>query len=252
MTATGKFMDGASIPTTPSDTGEYEDALVEMRLHFEGYEGLNGRAEGRDASGVQLFSAEMNQILGAVPCFTASSCVATGQGLVTVSDLTPGTRVITRDNGMQELLWVGQRRFGWRAIGLNPFLRPVRIAAGALGLGLPERDMVVSPNHRFLTRLPGEGESGERLAMARDLVGLDGIGYDRATEVVYWQLLFARHELVLADGCWSESFQPTEAHLDALGANLRASMAQSLPGIGVEDRTAYETVRPIAEIDSAA
>ncbi|WP_181420744.1 Hint domain-containing protein [Rhodobacter viridis] len=223
-----------------------------MRLHFDGYDESSGRIEGRDAAGDQLFSMDIRKLLGSVPCFTANSQIATGQGMIPVSALTPGTRVITRDNGMQELLWVGRRRFGWQALGLNPLLRPVRISAGALGQGLPERDMVVSPNHRFLTRMPGEGEAAERLTMARDLVGLYGIACDAAIEVEYWQLLFARHELVLADGSWSESFLPTQASLAALDSEGRAALSLALPGIETEVITGFDSVRPFAEIGSAA
>lgn len=252
MTTTGNIMDGTTILDAASGRIGSANPVVEMRLHFDGYDETSGRIEGRAATGVPLFSLDIQQLLAAVPCFTATSQIATGHGLMPVSALTPGTRVITRDNGMQELLWVGRRRFGWQALGLNPLLRPVRISAGSLGQGLPERDMIVSPNHRFLTRMPGEGETGERLTMARDLVGLDGIACDTAIEVEYSQLLFARHELVLADGSWSESFQPTQASLEALDSEGRTALSLALPGIETEEISGFDAVRPFAEIGSAA
>ncbi|WP_444451468.1 Hint domain-containing protein [Rhodobacter capsulatus] len=252
MTATGKIMDGTAILGAASDWNGASSPLVEMRLQFDGYDQSGGQIEGRSEAGDTLFAMDIRQVLGAVPCFTATSQIATGQGPMPVSALVPGTRVITRDNGMQELLWVGRRRFGWQALGLNPLLCPVRIAAGALGQGLPERDMIVSPNHRFLTRMPGEGETGERLTMARDLVGLDGIALAPVVEVEYWQLLFARHELVLADGSWSESFLPTQASLEALDRDGRAALSLALPGIEAEVTTGFHAVRPFAEIGSAA
>ncbi len=226
--------------------------VVETRTQFFGYDGVDGLCEGRDAQGVCMFTADIRQVLGSVPCYTASSLVATSQGQVQVGSLTPGMRVITRDNGMQELRWVGRRSFGWQALGLNPLLRPVRIAAGALGGGLPERDMVVSPNHRFLTRLSGVGEDGERLTMARDLIGLEGVVAAPCTEITYWQLLFPRHELVLVDGSWSESFRPTAVSLAALGAEGRDSLRSAVPGIEDELQSGFDAVRPLAELGSAA
>lgn len=227
--------------------GSGDCEAVETRFQFHGYAGEDGSCEARDAEGQALIAADLRQILAAVPCFTSETLVATGQGLCAVGSLTPGARVITRDSGLQELRWIGRKRFGWRGLGLNPLLRPVRIAAGALGGGVPERDMVVSPNHRFLTRLPGEGESGERLTMARDLIGLDGVRPENCTGVEYWQLLFARHELVLADGGWSESFQPTAASLAAIGVGRLSDLPASL-----SDDSDFATVRPFVEANPAA
>ena len=233
-------------------TAEPLASVVEMRLHFNGFDGSSGHLEARDAEGERVFTSDLRQMLGSVPCFTADSLVATGHGVVHVGSLTPGMRIITRDNGMQELRWVGRRRFGWRMLGLNPLLRPVHIAAGALGQGLPERDMVVSPNHRFLTRLAGEGETGERLTMARDLLPLEGVSTARVTEVEYWQLLFARHELVLSDGSWSESFLPTAQSLAALDEAGRRAISTAVPGIEAGVLTGFDSVRPFAELGSAA
>jgi hypothetical protein len=252
MTAKSKFTEATAVGEMLPGWAGGDPSVVEMRLHFDGYDSTSGRLEGRDAEGRSLFRTDLRQLIVSLPCFTAQSLVATGQGLAPVGSLTPGTRVITRDNGMQELRWVGRRRFDWRALGLNPLLRPVRIAAGALGDGLPERDMVVSPNHRFLTRMSGEGAAGERLTMARDLVGLDGIIFDSVTEIEYWQLLFTRHELVLADGSWSESFLPTPSSLAALGENGRNDLTIALPGIEADVMSGFDSVRPFAETDSAA
>lgn len=233
--------------------GPGDAAAVETRLHFEGYENTSGHFELRDALGQPLMSGDLRSALESIPCFTATTRLATGQGLCAIGDLTPGSRVITRDNGMQEVRWIGRRSFGWRALGLNPLLRPVHIAAGALGPGVPERDMVVSPNHRFLATLPGEGESGERLTMARDLIGLEGVRADTGSEVEYWQVLFEHHELVLSNGCWSESFRPTPVSLAALDEDGRAALSAAMPELAcLEGLPEIVSVRPLAEVRSVA
>lgn len=204
------------------------DAPRELRLSYTGYEQSEGAVSARDGEGVPLFAADLRHFAQAVPCFTPMSEIATGTGLCPVTDLQVGQRVITRDSGAQSIRWIGWRRFGWRALALNPFLRPVHIARGALGNDLPERDMIVSPNHRFLTAMPGEGEGGERLSAARDLVGLEGVTISTQTRVDYVQILCDRHELLLGDGCWSESYQPTAVSLAVQPDYARAELAEIL------------------------
>lgn len=219
----------------------------ELRLMYRGYEGSAGGMCLCNALGETLYSGAIRPFVEAIPCFTGDTLVATERGLCRVAELQPGLRVMTRDNGLQELRWIGRRAFGWRALGLNPLLRPVRIARGALGRDMPDRDMLVSPNHRFLTLLPGEGEGGERLIMARDLVGLDGVAFAAETAVDYWQLLLGRHELVLADGCWSESFRPVALNCAALSETGQSELREVLPGLEVSgEDPAYAPARPDA------
>ena len=96
---------------------------------------------------------------------------------------------------------------------MEPQFRPVRISAGALGPGVPSRDLVVSQQHRMLiTGWQAELMAGcpEVLVAARHLVGRPGIRIDeQAAEVTYLHLLFDRHHLIWADGAETESFRPT-------------------------------------------
>ena len=83
--------------------------------------------------------------------------IATPRGEMPVEQLRAGDKVVTRDNGIQEIGWVGQKALGWHDLLANPHLKPVLIRQGSLGNGLPERDMLVSPNLRLLVgadRLP--------------------------------------------------------------------------------------------------
>jgi len=138
-----------------------------------------------------------------------------------------GDLVLTRDNGLQPLRWIGTRRFGWRALGLNPMLRAVRICAGALGAGMPARDMIVSPNHRLLIVSDGD----ERLLPAYSLLGRAGISRVNASDVCYYQLMCEAHELVMVDECWSESYRATVAGLSALDGSARDQLTQILPDL---------------------
>ncbi|MDZ7709661.1 MAG: Hint domain-containing protein [Roseovarius sp.] len=182
-----------------------------------------------------------------VPCFTPGTRIATPRGEVAVEDLREGDRVITRDNGLQEVRWVGTRALGAADLMAAPHLRPVRIRAGALGHGLPERDMLVSPQHRLL--LTSERAAlyfGERevLAAARHLTDMEGIDEARANGATYIHFMCDRHEVVLSDGAWTESFQPGEQVLGGMGDASREEIYTLFPELreatGIE---AYQAAR---------
>ena len=84
------------------------------------------------------------------PCFTPGTMIATPFGETRVEDLAVGDRIITRDNGIKPIRWVGRRHFGGRELATNPHLYPILVRAGSLGDNLPERDIRLSPNHRVL------------------------------------------------------------------------------------------------------
>ena len=44
-----------------------------------------------------------------IPCFAPGTLIATPKGEVPVENLRAGDRVITRDNGIQEIRWTGLR-----------------------------------------------------------------------------------------------------------------------------------------------
>ncbi|KEO60119.1 hypothetical protein DT23_14605 [Thioclava indica] len=224
-------------------TEQGPDCAQMLRLEFSDHDERNGMVRGYDAQGQALFNGEIATVIAALPCFTQDARIVTEAGEVAVSDLRAGQRVVTRDNGLQELRWIGARRFGWHMLGLNPLLRPVRLAASALGRDLPETEITVSPNHRLLSSMPALGANGEQLVMARDLIGLEGVTQCACPEVTYFQLLFDHHELVLANGIWSESFRPNADNIAALSTQSRADLMAALP-----DAVEYAPVRPDAPL----
>ena len=89
---------------------------------------------------------------GGVICFTSGTRLRTPAGPIPVEELGEGDLIDTRDGGPQEILWIGHRRLSGAQMHAMPELRPIRIRGGALGSGLPDRDLVVSPRHRILYR----------------------------------------------------------------------------------------------------
>ncbi|MFN3145773.1 MAG: Hint domain-containing protein [Paracoccaceae bacterium] len=209
--------------------------------------GIDGRINWLDGSGGIIGVTEFTEIEKIIPCFTPGTLIATAQGERPVEDLRPGDRVITRDNGIQEIAWAGSKALSYEALQNEASLRPVLIRKGALGRGLPERDMLLSPNHRVLMAnerteiLFGEPEV---LVPAKHLVGMEGISRASALGVTYVHFMFERHEVVLSDGSWTESFQPGAHSLKGVERQQRAEILRLFPELATEDgQRAYGSAR---------
>ena len=180
-----------------------------------------------------------------VPCFTAGCLIATPNGEIAVDDLQVGDKVFTRDNGIQTIRWIGTRKLS--SVELEPRFYPIRIREGALGNGMPARDLVVSPNHRMLiTSTLSELLFAERevLVAAKHLTHLDGVERLSLDSVTYVHLMFDRHEVILGDGAWSESFQPGELTLASLRSAQRDEIFHLFPELAEkEGREAYVSAR---------
>ncbi len=187
------------------------------------------------------------EIENIIPCFTPGTMIATPRGERAVEELKVGDRIITRDNGIQEIRWVGHKEMAGKAMIAAPHLRPVMIRAGALGNGLPERDMMVSPNHRMLVsneRTQLYFEESEVLAAAKHLTGAPGIGQVDVLSTTYVHFMFDRHEVVLSNGAWSESFQPGDWSLKGVGNAQRSEIFELFPELKTrEGREGYQAAR---------
>ncbi|WP_299612165.1 Hint domain-containing protein [uncultured Tateyamaria sp.] len=117
-----------------------------------------------------------------------------------IEELAVGDRILTRNDGVQEVRWVGQSTV--RATG---DFAPIRIRAGTLN---NDRDLIVSPDHRLFIyqrqdRL-GAGRS-ELLVKARHLVNGDSVTVQDGGFVDYFELLFDTHQIIYAEGIAAES-----------------------------------------------
>ncbi|MBR9836953.1 MAG: tandem-95 repeat protein [Rhodobacteraceae bacterium] len=182
-----------------------------------------------------------------LPCFTPGTLIATPQGERLVEDLVVGDRVITRDNGMQEIRWIGRKELTGHELARKPHLRPVLIQQGSLGKNLPEHDLLVSPNHRVLVANDKTAlyfEEREVLAAAKHLTGLDGVDEVDTLGVTYIHMMFDHHEVVLSNGAWTESFQPGDLSLRGIGEDQRQEIFELFPELEhAEGLRAYGAAR---------
>ncbi|CAN1527628.1 Hint domain containing protein [Paracoccaceae bacterium] len=185
-------------------------------------------------------------VLRSSPCFTPGTQITTERGDCPVEQLAVGDRVITRDNGIQVVRWVGQTQLFLHDFQAEPHLLPVFIAKGALGKGLPERDMRLSPNHRVLVanaRTSLRLSEPEVLVAAKRLTS-QGVHVVQSSGTTYLHFMCDRHEIVLADGIWTESFQPDDQSLKGLGNAQRLEIHELFPDLKTEaGRAAYVPAR---------
>jgi Ca2+-binding RTX toxin-like protein len=207
----------------------------------------NGTVEFYDSSNALVGTAHFEEIEKVIPCFTPGTMIATPRGEVPVQNLKSGDRVITRDNGIQEIRWIGNKELTGRELLQKEHLKPVLIQKGSLGYGLPERDMLVSPNHRVLVNNDKTAlyfEEREVLVAAKHLTGLSGVDSVDTSHTTYIHFMFDQHEVVLSDGSWTESFQPGHQTLDGIGNAQRQEILELFPELATEKgREDYHAAR---------
>ncbi|MGJ8545310.1 MAG: cadherin-like domain-containing protein [Sulfitobacter sp.] len=198
----------------------------------------NGTVYYYDADNNAAGELVFTNIENVIPCFTPGTKIATAKGEVSVENLQVGDRVITRDNGIQKIRWVGHKEMTGEDLAANPKLHPVLIRAGALGNDLPERDMMVSPNHRVLMASDKTAlyfEDREVLVAAKHLTDLDGVDAVEVSNTTYIHVMFDQHEVILSDGTWTESFQPGDHSLAGVGDEQRAEILALFPELATRE-----------------
>ncbi|MEO1548795.1 MAG: Hint domain-containing protein, partial [Pseudomonadota bacterium] len=190
-------------------------------------------SEGPRGSGAPTYD-DLAQI-----CFAPGTLILTEQGPRAVEALRKGDRVITKDRGSQPLAWATASTLTSDHLQNAPHLRPIVISKGALGPGLPARDLVVSPNHRIaLDTWRAELLFGSKQVLVTASSLVDGVHVfrdRRAGPVTYHHILFDQHEIVTAHGVPTESFQPTAPVLDAMGAQIREELFEIFPDLRAGD-----------------
>ena len=137
-----------------------------------------------------------------VPCFTAGTHIKVPTGEVAVETLAIGDLVETYDHGPQPIRAILTHTLDFEA-NADPRQKPIEFKPDSLGAGRPSATLMVSPQHRMLV-LNDDGQ--EHLVPAKALLKLNGVRQMTGKrQVSYIHLVFGRHEIVFAEGAWSES-----------------------------------------------
>lgn len=155
------------------------------------------------------------------PCFVKGTLILTPYGAVPVETLIAGDLITTRDNGVKLLRWVGMAR-----VHGNRQFAPVRFEAGVLGNTEP---LEVSQQHRMLVSSPlAEMNFGtnEVLVAAKHMTSNPGVQIVPRDTVDYVHIMFDQHEIVCANGLWSESFYYGEQNVCGLATEAQRELEE--------------------------
>ena len=173
--------------------------------------------------------ADLTAININVVCFCAGTLIQTPQGARPIETLRVGDLITTRDGTALPLRAINCRTLGAQEIAARPHLWPVTIRAGSLGPQVPAQDLDVSPQHRILvdSAIARRMAGAATLIPAKALLSMPGITQPSPRgPVSYLHLVFDGHQVICANGCWSESFFPGDQAMRSLPARLRLEYAQ--------------------------
>jgi len=165
-----------------------------------------------------------------VICFARGTWILTPDGEVEVQKLRVGGKVMTQGNGPQKIRWIGSSR-----VRRRPNLQPIRIAKDALGEGIPNRTLHVSPQHRMLIRSPiVERMTGTRevFVAAKKLTDMPGICADTQEGYIhYFHILCDAHEIISANGAPAETLLPGPQAQQMMGPEAWEELTSVFPAV---------------------
>lgn len=190
-----------------------------------------------------LYDGFPSQFTGTV-CYGAGTKLRTIQGEITIEDLSVGDLLWTIDAGYQPIVWIGKRTLTAAELARKPHLRAIRMSAHALGHNQPERDLILSLQHRLclssniVERITGEHQALVSAKDLLDLVGVDVVESD--APITYYHVMTAEHQLIKAHGCLGETLFTGSQALRMIPAESRRELHALFPDMNM----GTTTVRP--------
>lgn len=165
-----------------------------------------------------------------IACFVAGTRIETVTGPRAVESLRPGAQVSLAHGRVAKLRQNLSTLVSARRIARDARLRPICIRKGALGQGLPSRDLFVSRQHRMVLRSAicrRMFDRSEALVAAVHLLDLPGVSIcEPSGDIRYHHLLFDRHEVILAENAPAESFLPGPMVKGLIPDDLQAEFSE--------------------------
>lgn len=189
----GYYFDGFDNATNVMTVGEASGASFDLQFALgENYASADFDFTS-DSSGNMMITTD------AVPCYCRGTMILTDRGEVAVEALRIGDYLMTQGGTSRPLRWIGTRSYAGRFAAGNRTVLPVLIARNAIADNVPHRDLMVSPLHAmFLDGVLVPAAALVNGASIRQLSAMD--------EIAYYHLELDSHDLIVAEGAWSESF----------------------------------------------
>jgi len=172
-----------------------------------GYTGLSGAGGGgsfikssaTNASFTGLNSSGDGDAGITLTCFAAGTLIRTPTGDAAIETLAPGDLVTQTDGSTAPVTWVGVQTVS-TVFGNSLRVLPIRVTAGALGENMPQRDMLISPDHALFI--------GGILVQASALVNGETIfrEHNIPERFTYYHVELPTHALIFAENTPVESF----------------------------------------------
>lgn len=133
-------------------------------------------------------------------CFCAGSEITTPDGSINVEDLRIDDTILTAEGRQVPVKWVGRQTLC--KISHGPHMQPVRIRAGALGHGLPLKDLTVTADHGMI--IDGYVINAGALVNGNtiDFVPLKELAFS----FTVYHVETENHDVILASGAQAETF----------------------------------------------
>lgn len=186
----------------------------------------NESKQSNDEGATYFNQPKMNK--GSIPCFAEGTLIETPNGPRRVETLGKGDLVCTTGSEPVEIQWSNTVTLATSDMTERTY--PVRISAGALGLGRPKADLVVSQQHRIAVGQFGQLDAyfaTPCLVPAKSLLMLQGIRLIQNAKGVTWHhFAFRKHALVSAAGAVSESCLLGPMVVERMPRFMRLSLEQ--------------------------
>jgi hypothetical protein len=135
-------------------------------------------------------------------CYLKGTLIKTTSGDRKIEELAIGDLLVTAEGHVRSVKWVGRMSYKKSERDWQRSVLPVQISAGALGRGLPTRDLFVSQKHKLFI--------DNMLVAAEDLLNGETIKISAQSAIQklqYFHIALETHDAILAEGQPAETLR---------------------------------------------
>lgn len=197
-----QISDVTYLANSSGGTLSFNQASGTVTLNFSGNFDRNS-FEISDGRTLSSDPAKTNITVHGFVCFVTGTRIRTDRGDIAVEALAIGDRAITASGEARPITWIGRRTLSDIGDPAEEAAWPVRVAAGAFGPQMPDRDLLLSAGHAVCVDMMGQ----VFIPVGR-LVNGATIARVPMEAVTYWHVELDSHDVLLSNNL------PTESYLD--------------------------------------